>query len=314
VSIKDLSRRGFLELACASVAAAALPRAATAGQTWSSGSERPSFSLPENAVDCHMHIYDDRFPVAPGTRLRPPNATVKQYRQLQKRLGMRRNVVVTPSTYGTDNRCTVEALKRFGNDARGIAVVDTSVTGQELQALNSAGVRGIRFNLSYPGATTLEMLAPLAERIASLQWHVELVVQGERLPQLERHLAALPCPLVIDHIAHVPQPGGASSEVLRTAQRLVEKGNTWITLSGPYVDSKTGAPRYEDVAPVASAFIAMAPERMLWGTDWPHPTQTTGKPDDASLVDLIASWIERPEWQQMIFVTNPTKLYGFDAA
>ncbi|WP_244849242.1 amidohydrolase [Caballeronia sp. SL2Y3] len=310
---KGLSRRGFLELACASLATAALPRTAAAEETWSSGSERPSFVLPEHAVDCHMHIYDDRFPVAPGTKLRPPNATVEQYRQLQTRLGIRRNVVVTPSTYGTDNRCTVEALKRFGNDARGIAVVDTSVTDDELHALNDAGVRGIRFNLSYPGATTLEMLAPLAKRIAPMGWHVELVVQGAKLPQLEGHLAALPCPLVIDHIAHVPQPGGAASDALRTVQRLVERGNTWITLSGPYVDSKTGAPGYEDVAPVARALIAMAPERMLWGTDWPHPTQTSSKPDDASLVDVIAGWIDRPEWRQMIFVTNPTRLYGFDA-
>jgi len=204
-------------------------------------------------------------------------------------------------------------LKRFGNDARGIAVVDTSVTDDELHALNDAGVRGIRFNLSYPGATTLEMLAPLAKRIAPMGWHVELVVQGAKLPQLEGHLAALPCPLVIDHIAHVPQPGGAASDALRTVQRLVERGNTWITLSGPYVDSKTGAPGYEDVAPVARALIAMAPERMLWGTDWPHPTQTSSKPDDASLVDVIAGWIDRPEWRQMIFVTNPTRLYGFDA-
>lgn len=314
MSGKGLSRRGFLELACASLATAALPRTAAAEETWSSGSERPSFALPEHAVDCHMHIYDDRFPVAPGTKLRPPNATVEQYRQLQKRLGIRRNVVVTPSTYGTDNRCTVEALQRFGNDARGIAVVDTSVTDDELHALNGAGVRGIRFNLSYPGATTLEMLAPLAKRIAPMGWHIELVVQGAKLPQLEGHLAALPCPLVIDHIGHVPQPGGAASDALRTVQRLVERGNTWITLSGPYVDSKTGAPGYEDVAPVARALIALAPERMLWGTDWPHPTQTSGKPDDASLIDVIAGWIDRPEWQRMIFVTNPTRLYGFDAA
>jgi predicted TIM-barrel fold metal-dependent hydrolase len=124
-------------------------------------------------------------------------------------------------------------------------------------------------------------------------------------------LSALPCPLVIDHIAHVPEPGGLSSDALRTARRLVEKGNTWITLSGPYVDSKAGAPAYGDVEPVAKALIEMAPERMLWGTDWPHPTEKTHKPDDASLLDTIANWIARPDWQHLIFVANPTKLYGF---
>ena len=282
-----------------------------AQEAWSSGTERPSFRLPEGAVDCHMHIYDDRFPSAPGTTLRPPNATVEQYRSVQQRLGVHRNVVVTPSTYGTDNRCTLDALRRFGANARGVAVVDTSVTDAQLTEMNSAGVRAIRFNLSYPGATTVDMLAPLASRIAPLGWHIELVVQGAKLPALERALSALPCPLVIDHIAHVPQPGGMDSDAMRTARRLVDRGNTWITLSGPYVDTKSGAPAYADVEPVAKAFIGMAPERMLWGTDWPHPTEKSSKPDDARLLDVIAGWIGRPEWQQMIFVSNPARLYGF---
>lgn len=293
------------------MATAVLPSTALAMETWSTGTERPSFKLPEGAVDCHMHIYDDHFPVAPGTTLRPPNATVEQYQLLQARLGVKRNVVVTPSTYGTDNRCTLAALKRFGANARGVAVVDTTITEDELRKLDEGGIRAIRFNLSYPGATTLEMLAPLAARITPLKWHIELVVQGVKLPELERHLAALPCPLVIDHIAHVPEPSGIRSDAFKTAQRLVDKGNTFVTLSGPYVDSKRGAPAYEDVAPVAKALIRMAPERMLWGTDWPHPTQKDAKPDDASLLDTLAGWIERPDWQQMIFVKNPMSLYGF---
>ncbi|MBU9126500.1 amidohydrolase family protein [Burkholderia multivorans] len=305
------ARRDFLRIAGAALASAALPSVAAADEAWSSGSERPAFRLPEGAIDCHMHIYDDRFPVAPGTTLRPPNATVAQYRSLQARLGVKRNVVVTPSTYGTDNRCTLAAIAQFGDDARGVAVVDSTVSDDELRSLDRGGIRAIRFNLSYPGATTLDMLAPLAARIADLGWHIELVVQGARLPGLERHLAMLPCPLVIDHIAHVPQPGGLSSAAFRAVQRLVEKGNTWVTLSGPYVDSKTGAPAYEDVAPVAKALIDMAPERMLWGTDWPHPTQKTDKPDDASMLDVIAGWIGRSDWQRLIFVTNPTTLYRF---
>ncbi|MDN7933754.1 amidohydrolase family protein [Burkholderia metallica] len=307
-----IARRGFLRIAGATLASAALPRPAAAGETWSSGTGRPAFRLPEGAIDCHMHIYDDRFPVAPGTTLRPPNATVAQYRSVQARIGVKRNVVVTPSTYGTDNRCTLAAIAQFGADARGVAVVDGTVSDDELRTLDRGGIRAIRFNLSYPGATTLDMLAPLAPRIANLGWHIELVVQGARLPELEPHLAALPCPLVIDHIAHVPQPGGLASAAFRTAQRLVEKGNTWITLSGPYVDSKTGAPAYDDVAPIAKALIDMAPERMLWGTDWPHPTQKADKPDDAGMLDVIAGWIGRPDWQRMIFVTNPEKLYRWN--
>lgn len=260
------ARREFLRIAGSALASAALPKQAGASEAWSSGIERPAFRLPEGAIDCHMHIYDDRFPAAAGTKLRPPNATVTQYRLLQERLGVKRNVVVTPSTYGTDNRCTLDALRAFGGNARGVAVVDSSVSDGELQTLDRGGIRAVRFNLSYPGATTLDMLAPLAGRIANLGWHIELVVQGARLPELERHLAGLPCPLVVDHIAHVPQPGGLSSDAFRAAQRLIDKGNTWITLSGPYVDSKMGAPAYDDVAPVPKALIDLAPERMLWGT------------------------------------------------
>ncbi|RQM44188.1 2-pyrone-4,6-dicarboxylate hydrolase [Paraburkholderia bannensis] len=312
--MKRFDRRAFLgalgALGAGSLAAA-LPQRALSLETWSTGSGAPAFRLPEGAVDCHMHIYDDRFPSAPGTQLRPPNASVAQYRALQERLGVHRNVCVTPSTYGTDNRCLLDALAQFGANARGVAVVDTSVSDTDLTQMNRAGVRAIRFNLSYPGATTIDMLAPLAARIAPLGWHIELVVQGAKLPALEKHLNALPCPLVLDHIAHILQPDGLDSEAMKTARRLVEGGKTWVTLSGPYVDTKIGAPAYADVAPVAKAFIAMAPERMLWGTDWPHPTEKTTKPNDAALLDVIASWIGRADWQQMIFADNPARLYGF---
>jgi len=276
-----------------------------------SGDNRLTFRLPDGTVDCHMHIYDDRYPAAAGTVLRPPNASVAQYRALQERLGFCRSVVVHPSTYGTDNRCTLDALKRLGPHARGVAVVGTSVTDTELATLHAAGVRGIRFNLSLPGATTIEMLAPLAARIADFGWHVKLVAKGAVLPSLEKYLERLPCPLVIDHIAHIPQPDGVKSDAMRTAQRLVERGNTWLTLSGPYIDTRSGGPAYPDVAPVAKAFVALAPERMLWGSDWPHPTQKCAKPDDVSLIEHIASWIGRADRQRMIFADNAAELYDF---
>ncbi len=308
------NRRKFLAAIGAAGITASMRAFGAEEEVWSTGVNPPSFKMPAGAIDCHMHIYDDRFPVAPGTSLRPPNATVEQYRRLQKRLGIHRNVVVTPSTYGTDNRCLIDALRQFDGNARGVAVVDTSVTREQLDEMNTAGVRAIRFNLSYPGATTIDMLAPLAARIAPLGWHIELVVQGARLPELAPRLNALPCPLVIDHIAHIPQPDGLGSEAMKAAQRLVDNGKTWVTLSGPYVDTKAGAPAYADVAPVAKAFIAMAPDRMLWGTDWPHPTEKARKPDDALLVDVMASWIGRADWREKIFVENPERLYGFVGA
>lgn len=163
-----IARRECLRIAGATLASAELPRLVAADETWSGGTERPVFRLPEGAIDCHMHVYDDRFPVAPGTTLRPPNATVAQYRRVQTRIGVKRNVVVTPSTYGTDNRCTLAALAQFGADARGVAIVDGTVSDDELRALDRGGIRAIRFNLSYPGATTLDMLAPLAARCSLL--------------------------------------------------------------------------------------------------------------------------------------------------
>lgn len=310
--MRNPNRRHFLQLAGAFTAACAFPGIAAAEETWSSGTERPQFGLPDGAIDCHMHIYDDRFPAVPGTKLRPANATIEQYRVLQKRLGFRRNVVVTPSTYGTDNRVTLNAIKEIGKDARGVAVIDTSISDDELKSLDKGGIRGIRFNLNLSKVTPIEMLAPLASRIAPLGWHIQLVVDGDKVPELESKLANLPCPLVIDHIGHVPQPGGVKSDGFRATQRLVEKGNTFIKLSGAYIDTRTGAPAFEDVAPVAKAFIDMAPERVVWGTDWPHPTVKGTKPDDANLVDVYANWIGRPEWQQLIFVSNSAKLYRFD--
>ncbi|MGF6484284.1 putative TIM-barrel fold metal-dependent hydrolase [Paraburkholderia sp. JPY419] len=221
--MREMNRREFLGWSAAGLIGASFSWTVMAREVWSSGMEKPKIGLPVGTIDCHMHIYDDRFPSAPGTTLRPPNASMEQYRAVQKRLGIHRNVVVTPSTYGTDNSCTLDALKRFGNDARGVAVVDTSVTKQQLVEMHDAGVRAIRFNLSYPGATTVDMLVPLASRIAPFGWHIELVVQGAKLPSLETALSGLPCPLVIDHIAHVPQPGGLESDAMRTA-----RAGSWI--------------------------------------------------------------------------------------
>lgn len=310
----DTNRRAFLACAGTGLLAAALPKLAISEPSvpFSAGTERPKFALPSGTIDCHHHIYDSRFPSAPGVTLRPPNASVSDYRLLQSRLGFERNVVVTPSTYGVDNRCTVDALQQLGPSARGVAVVDTSVTDAELQRLHDAGVRAIRFNLSYPGATTVDMMKPLSARIAQMEWHVEMVIGGAHLPELESLLSALPCPVVIDHIAHVPEPGGLSSEAFKTASRLLQKGNTWMKLSGPYIDSKVGSPSYGDVSGVAKAFVATAPERLVWGTDWPHPTALSNSPDDAILVDLITTWIPSQQIREQIFVHNAATLYGFD--
>ena len=309
------TRRSFLSTLSAGAAGcvSTLPGLASARQAvqapWSTGIEAPKLKVPANAADCHHHIYDSRFPVSPKAVLKPGDATAAQYRLLQRRLGTSRNVVVQPSTYGTDNSCLLDALSQFGSTARGVAVVDTTVTDPQLKDLNAAGVRGIRFNLQQAGATTLDMLEPLSRRITPLGWHVQINASPEQLVGAADLLSSLPCPIVLDHLAHVLS-ASASDPGFAVVSKLLAKGNTWVKLSGAYIDSKAGPPNYADRTAVAKAYVKQASERCVWGTDWPHPT-TPNKPDDAILLDLLAVWVPDQRLRNRILVENPEKLYGF---
>jgi D-galactarolactone isomerase len=279
---------------------------------WSSGTEPPKLKAPPNACDCHMHIYDSRFPVAPNAKLRPADATTDDYRLFQKRIGTTRNVVVTPSTYGTDNSCTLDAMAKLGASARGVAVVDTSVSDAELKRLNEAGVRGIRFNLVQSGATTVDMLEPLSKRVNELGWHVQIHMLGDRIVEAGDLLRRLPSPIVLDHLARIPEPAGVDHPAFAFVLKLVDSGRTWVKLSGAYQDTKTGPPAYSDASKVARAYVKAAPERMVWGSDWPHPTEKAdAKPDDAVLFDLLADWAPDEAIRNRILVDNPAALYRF---
>ena len=309
------ARRRILHGAALFAAAAALPalRAASAaeGVPYSSGSEAPRMALPSGAVDCHMHIYDSRFPVAPNATLRPPDAGIDDFRRLQARLGTARTVVVQPSTYGTDNRCTLDALARLGATARAVAVVDTTVADSELDRMALLGVRGIRFNLVQAGATSIDMLEPLARRMADRGWHVQIHMKADQIAQAEALLMRLPCPVVFDHLARVPPQAGLSHPGFASVRKLLDGGRAWVKLSGAYHDSVVGEPTYADMAPVARAYVAAAPERVVWGSDWPHPT-TNRKPDDAHLLDLLLDWAPEASLRKRILVDNPQRLYGFE--
>jgi D-galactarolactone isomerase len=277
---------------------------------YSSGSEAPKLEAPTNACDCHMHIYDSRFPVAPNATLRPPDALVADYRLLQKRIGTTRNVVVTPSTYGTDNRVTLEAIGQIGATARGVAVVDTSVSDAELRRMNDLGIRGIRFNLVQAGATTAEMVEPLSKRVNDLGWHIQIHMKGEQIAGIEDLLLRVPSAIVFDHLGRLAQPGALDSPGFKTISKLIDKGKTWVKLSGAYQDSKVGPPSYSDTVPVARAYIKAAPQRVVWASDWPHPTEKE-KPNDAVLFDLLGEWAPDPATRTAILVQNPETLYGF---
>ena len=259
-----------------------------------------------------MHIYDSRFPVAPNAKLRPPDATVDDYRLFQKRIGTTRNVVVTPSTYGTDNSCTLDAMAKLGGTARGVAVVDASVADAELKRLNGLGVRGIRFNLVQSGATTIDMLEPLSKRVNDLGWHVQIHMLGKQIVEAADLLQRLPSPIVFDHMARMSEPAGVNDPAFAPVMKLLDKGRTWVKLSGAYMDTKVGPPAYADVSKVARAYVKAAPERLVWASDWPHPTEKAdSKPDDAILFDLLADWAPDEKVRNRILVDNPARLYGF---
>jgi predicted TIM-barrel fold metal-dependent hydrolase len=292
------------------------PRPADAQHTvpYSTGSEGATLRLPPNATDCHFHIYDDRFPPAPGG-LAAPNASVADYRALQRRLGTTRGVIIQPSLYGVDNRPTLEALAALGPNFRAVAVVNPSVTDAELRRMHDLGVRGIRFNFSNAGATTLDMLEPLSQRVNALGWNCQINMPGEQIVAAADTFLRIRSKLVFDHLAHCPQPAGIESDTFKLVHRLLDQGNTWVKLTGLYNDTKVGPPTYSDSGAVARAFAAAAPTRVVWGSDWPHPTESLdNKPDDALLLDLLAKWVPDEGARKRVLVDNPAELYGFPAS
>jgi predicted TIM-barrel fold metal-dependent hydrolase len=283
----------------------------------SSGTSLPRYKAPPGACDCHIHIYDPRFPMAwPGLRA-VTDASVTEYRLLQKRTGTTRVVVVQPAAYGTDNSVTVDAVEQLGiANARGIAVLHPNVTDERLKALDAAGIRGLRFTLHEPrtAVTSPEMIEPLAQRVHELGWHVQLHLRGDQIVEMADLIRRLPGKIVIDHMARLPQPEGTRHPAMGVVKNLLDSGRGWVKLSGPYLDTKIGPPRYADIKAVAKALIDHAPERCVWGSDWPHPTEPHLKPDDAVLFDLLPEWTLDEPTRHRVLVDNPAELYGFEKA
>lgn len=280
----------------------------------STGLNRPVQMPPPLACDSHMHIFDPRFAPSPHWTRQPPDAPVAAYRLLQQRLGTQRAVVVTPSTYGTDNACTLDALAQLGDSARGVAVVAEDVGDAELDLLAARGVCGLRVNFVTAqswGKTTQQMLTTLAGKVQRLGWHIQVFVHPEQLVQLASVLAALPVPLVVDHLGRIDPAEGTRGAAYDALRRLLDGGNTWVKLSGAYMRSTVHGPSYADTLPLGRALVRAAPERLVWGSDWPHTTEVPGSVNDADLVDLLAAWAVTPATLERILVDNPAHLYGF---
>lgn len=308
------TRRRFVAASIAMAGAAPLARAASRQSVpFSQGDEPPTLAAPEGACDCHMHVYDPRFAPSPHWKNPPPVAPVEAYRLFQKRIGTSRTVVVTPSTYGIDNSCTLDAVRQMGGAARGIAVVDADVADAELQRLRDGGVVGLRVNFVSPqswGTTTPQMLETLAQRVKPLGWHIQILMSAEQIATHRAVLERLPTTMVFDHLARIPQPAGTRHEAFGIVTGLMRQGRAYVKLSGAYMDTATGAPEYADVSAVARAFVDAGPAQVVWGSDWPHPTEKQ-KPDDAVLFDLLKRWAPDEKVRRQILVDNPTRLYQF---
>ena len=281
----------------------------------SAGVNAPVLAMPLKACDCHLHIYDARFAQSVDAAALPELATVNEYRLLQQRLATARAVIVTPRNYGVDNDVTLDAIAQLGFDrARGVAVLRSDVSDATLKALDAGGIRGVRFSLYTPknAAASFEMVEPLAARIAKLGWHLQLHWTADQIVEHEAMLKRLPTTIVFDHMTRLPQPLGLKHPAVKIVEHLLAQGRTWIKLSGAYLDSQVGeAGDFLDIDSVARHWITTAPKRLVWGSDWPHPTESV-KPNDANMLDMLARWTPDRSVIEQILVGNPSELYGFD--
>jgi D-galactarolactone isomerase len=274
---------------------------------------RPRLETPAGACDCHMHIYDDRYPTVSTAAFPNPSAPLPEYRKVQRQLRLERVIVVQPSGYGFDNQCTLEAVEALGPSARAIVVIKPETPAAELSRLHAMGARGVRFHMLPGGVLPWDALEAMAARVAPLGWHIQLQLDGRTLPEYEARLGKLPCDLVIDHNGKFLEPVATDHPGFQVLLRLLASGRCWMKVSAPYETSKIGPPRYEDVAVLARALIEAAPERCVWASNWPHPNRKT-LPDNAALLDLLLDWAGSDAVRRRILADNPARLYGFDAS
>lgn len=273
---------------------------------------KPRLPLPHSACDCHAHIFGapGDYPFTTPRDYTPPPALVPQYLSMLATVGLERAVIVQPSVYGRDNRCTLDAVEAIGlHRARAVVAVAPDATKSALKQLHARGARGVRFMQVKDDRAFVESLETLADHLAELGMHVQLYVRPSIWRQLLPVLQSSGVHVVLDHIAHLTADAEAEAENIDALCAALDGGTTWVKLS-QYRGSLTGHP-YRDTAPLAAKIAARAPERCLWGSDWPHPNATGHMPDDGELVDLIADWAPDPVLQQRILVDNPAQLYGF---
>jgi D-galactarolactone isomerase len=272
----------------------------------------PRLKAPRGACDTHMHFYNSAYKPQAKAWLFPPDFLLPAYREVQQRLGLQRTVLVQPVTYGFDNSCILDAAAEIGDDARAVVTVPTSTSDAELDALWKRGARGLRFHQMQGGMMEWHELPIMSDRIVGSGWHVQVQLDGMELPQYEKQIAGIRSTVVLDHMGRYSQPISPDHEAFQSLLRLAAQENIYVKISGAYHISKTGGPGYIDVVPLATALVRQSAARLLWASDWPHPTHLgEHAPDDADLLDFLLACTETEAERQAILVDNPARLYGF---
>lgn len=273
---------------------------------------KPRLAVPPGATDTHIHVYLENVPSAPGGPAPPGHFPVEKYAAVQTAIGLSRVVVVQPNAYQDDNRVTLEAIRALGPGAKGVGVVKPGVSDAEIERLSKGGIVAQRiFQLPW-GAVGFDLMHEVMARVHPFGWFANVQLDGRELPQWEESIRKLPGKFVIDHIGKFLEPVTPEQEAFKSLLRLVDTGRCWVKLAAAYETSKTGAPAYEDVSRLARALVKHAPGRMLWASNWPHPSAPKDQvPDDADLLDLLLDWAPDEATRRKILVDNPAQLYGF---
>jgi len=279
---------------------------------------KPKFEFPPLACDCHAHICGPSsiYAYIPQRIYSPPDALLPEYRQLLDTLGCSRAVLVQPSFHGTDNSAMLAAMQAAGPSFRGVAVIGDGTMASELEAMHAAGIRGARLNIvdvrGGKGQFPVERITNLAERIKPFGWHIEFLMHVDEFPQIDIILGRLPVDVVFGHLGYVKTDKGIAAPGFQSLLRLIRDGRAWVKLTGPYRISSHASP-HVDTNAFAHALLDAAPDRIVWGTDWPHVAAkwTIPMPNDGALADLLLDWIPDAALRACVLSRNPEILYGF---
>jgi predicted TIM-barrel fold metal-dependent hydrolase len=276
-----------------------------------------SFTMPPGAVDCHAHIFgpENTYPYSQKRGYTPPDASLEAFLSLHRTLGgIKRAVLTQPSVYGTDNSCMLEAVDKMGERFRAVAAVDEDVTDLELQSLHARGVRGVRVNLVDKGGmsfASIDAVRRFTERIKDLGWHLEVLIHVNEFEDLRSTLNSMAVHVSVGHLGYMKTDQGIDNPGFQEFLDLLRDGRCWVKLSGSYRITTCEFPPYVDVEPLAQALIEANEDRVLWGTDWPHPVFKGTMPNDGALMNQLLTWAPDEELRKKILVDNPNMLYGF---